>query len=107
MRPRVCPESEALQITRVVSYKSVAEKESGNDRKCSRSLKRLVIRRAEILPRVWHRVDNRGVFRVFGEDDSQASLQVPVDVAVQEPWARVVSLCGPHVGSASADHRIA
>ena len=56
-------------------------------------LKRLVIRRAKVLPRLWQGVGQCGVLRVLREDDGQACLQVPVDVAVEEPRARVIGLC--------------
>ena len=57
-------------------------------------LKRLVIRRAKVLPRLWQGVGERSVLRVLREDDGQAGLQVPVDVAVEEPRSRVIGLCG-------------
>ena len=46
--------------------------------------------RAELFPRLGNGVECRNVLGIFGEDDGKACLQMPVDVAVQEPRARVV-----------------
>ena len=49
-----------------------------------------VVRRAEVRPRLGHGVRSARVRRVLGHDDGEAGLEVEVDVAVEEPRARVV-----------------
>ena len=51
-----------------------------------------VVRRAEVGPRLGHGVRCARVGRVLGQDDGEAGLEVEVDVAVEEPRARVVRL---------------
>ena len=51
-----------------------------------------VVRRAEVGPRLGHGVRGARVGRVLGHDDGEAGLEVEVDVAVEEPRARVVGL---------------
>lgn len=38
-------------------------------------------------------VDSSSVGRVLSENDSKAGVEMEVDMAVEEPWTRVVSLC--------------
>ena len=49
-----------------------------------------VIDGAELLPRRRDRIRDRGATDGLGEDDGEASLEVEVDVAVEEPRAGVV-----------------
>ena len=49
-----------------------------------------VIDGAELLPRRRDRVRDRGATDGLSEDDGEASLEVEVDVAVEEPRSRVV-----------------
>ena len=48
---------------------------------------------AELPPGLGDGVFQRNVVGGLGEDDGEAGLQVPVDVAVEEPRAWVVGLC--------------
>ena len=50
-----------------------------------------IVRWAEVAPSVGRR-ECRGGVHILGEDDREAGLQVEVDVAVEEPGARVVRL---------------
>ena len=51
-----------------------------------------VIDGAELLPRRRDRIRDRGTTDGLSEDDGETSLEVEVDVAVEEPRARVVGL---------------
>ena len=49
-----------------------------------------IVRRAQLRPRMRHRVRNLRVRDVLREHDRKARVEVEVDVAVEEPRARVV-----------------
>ena len=49
-----------------------------------------IVRRAQLRPRMRHRVRNLRVRDILREHDRKARVEVEVDVAVEEPRARVV-----------------
>jgi len=54
------------------------------------SVDEVVIGGAELLPSIGREVLSRHFRNILSKDDGEASIQVPVNVAVEEPWARVV-----------------